>query len=134
VDSDPGWESRPAKRDHTRKRRREGDDVWRKEDREVAGVEKGKRIGEKGKRVGGQKGRKTRVYFLLHHDSTDLIYCCGLSHKSTLIFGLASTYYLQHPGACGREMMPILCSQMWPGRFRVITHIQQWWKCSCGLL
>jgi hypothetical protein len=35
------------------KRRREGDDVWRKEDREVAGVEKGKRIGENGKRVGG---------------------------------------------------------------------------------
>jgi hypothetical protein len=26
------------------KRRREGDDVWRKEDREVAGVEKGKWI------------------------------------------------------------------------------------------
>jgi hypothetical protein len=35
------------------KRRREGDDVWRNEDREEAGVEKGKRAGEKGKRVGG---------------------------------------------------------------------------------
>jgi hypothetical protein len=33
------------------KRRREGDDVWRKKDREVAGVEKGKRVG--GKRDGG---------------------------------------------------------------------------------
>jgi hypothetical protein len=42
------------------------------------------------------------VYFLLHHDSTDLIYCCGLSHKSTLIFSLASIYYLQHTAACGR--------------------------------
>jgi hypothetical protein len=28
------------------------------------------------------------------------------------------------PAACGRKMMPILCSQMWPDRFRVITHIQ----------
>jgi hypothetical protein len=45
VDSGPDWESRPAKRDQTRKRRREGDDVLRKEDREVAGVEKGKRVG-----------------------------------------------------------------------------------------
>jgi hypothetical protein len=34
-----------AKRDHTMKRRREGDDVWRKEDKAVAGVEKGKRVG-----------------------------------------------------------------------------------------
>jgi hypothetical protein len=33
------------------------DDVWRKEDREVAGVEKGKRVGEKGKRV-GEKGKR----------------------------------------------------------------------------
>jgi hypothetical protein len=45
VGSALGWESRLAKRDHTMKRRLEGDDVWRKEDREVAGVEKGKRVG-----------------------------------------------------------------------------------------
>jgi hypothetical protein len=35
VDSGLGWESRPAKRDHTMKRRREEDDVWSKEDRAV---------------------------------------------------------------------------------------------------
>jgi hypothetical protein len=28
------------------------------------------------------------------------------------------------PAACGRKMILILCSQMWPDRFRVITHIQ----------
>jgi hypothetical protein len=31
---------------------------------------------------------------------------------------------IQDLAACGRKMMPILCSQMWPGRFRVMTHIQ----------
>jgi hypothetical protein len=44
VDSGPGWESRPAKTDHAMKTKHEGDDVWRKEDREVVGVEKGKWI------------------------------------------------------------------------------------------
>jgi hypothetical protein len=34
------------------------------------------RVGRGKLRVDGYKGRKARVYFLLHHDSTDLKYYC----------------------------------------------------------
>jgi hypothetical protein len=49
----PGLGGQIDKRDHTMKRSRDADDGRRKEYRAVAGVEKGKTVGEKGKRVGG---------------------------------------------------------------------------------